>query len=125
MGTSTIFRRHNDLHMPLKSMTKEELEKIDKLSPYSTENERSGWKAALELHNGNVEILVWWKGKLFSLRDAPEKLTKKYYDKYTGKELNIYEWTLLKNITIKEIKEFDKKFKKTLRANKGVKINGQ
>ena len=122
MGTTTIFLRHNDLHISLNSMKKEELERVDKLSPYSTENEYHGWRTPLELHNGNVEVLVWWKGRLMLLRDAPQQLNKKYYDKYQGKTLPLYEWTLLKGAALNEIKELDKEFKKAIRK-KGKKSN--
>lgn len=53
MGTSTIFRRLNDLKRPLASMSKEELEKIDKLNPWSPQVDYvDGWDVQMELHNG-------------------------------------------------------------------------
>ncbi len=113
MGTSTIFRRFNDLHGTLASMSKEDLEKIDKLSPWRAEKESvHGWSILMELHNGNFHPLVWWYGQLFHLRDAPRLLTKKYYNKYTGKYLPASEWTLLKKFLEHELKELDKEYKK-------------
>ena len=48
-----------------------------------------------ELHKGNVYPLVFWKGNLMKLEDAPKVLNKKYYSKYRGKEVNEYEWIVL------------------------------
>lgn len=118
MGTTTIFLRHNDLHIPLSSMKKKELEKIDQLSPYNPENQNFGWRTPMELHNGNVHILVWWKGRLMRLRDAPKELCNKYYDRYKGKHSNVYEWTLLKVAALSEINELDKKFKKIIKEKR-------
>lgn len=118
MGTTTIFLRHNDLHIPLSSMKKKELKKIDKLSPYSTENNFNGWRTPIELHNGNIHLLVWWKGRLMLLEDAPKKLSNKYYDKYSGKTLCLYEWTLLKGIVLKELNELDMEFRKMVKGKK-------
>ena len=39
-----------------------------------------------ELHNGNTYALVFWKGKLMKIEDAPKILNKKYYSKYQGRE---------------------------------------
>ena len=118
MGTTTFFLRHNDFGAKLGSLSKEELAKIDSLSPYRENKDYRGWKTPMELHNGNVEILVWWKGRLMRLEDAPKTLCNKYYDKYSGKTLPLYEWTLLKGVALKEIKELDKEFKKIVRAKK-------
>jgi len=85
MGTTTFYLRNNDYGRSLSKMTKKELEKLSKLSPYSKEPFFLGWKTPLELHNGNVYVLVFWKGKLMKLEEAPNFLNKKYYDKYTGK----------------------------------------
>jgi len=115
MGTTTIFLRHNDIRIPLSSMKKKDLKSIDKLSPYSPENNHQGWRTPMELHNGNVEILVWWKGRLMRLEDVPKRLCNKYYDKYRGKTQPIYEWTLLKGVALNEIKELDKEFRKIIR----------
>ena len=68
MGTTTFYLRHNDFGRPLNRMTKKELEKLDKMSPYSKDNSCLGWRVPLELHNGNVDVLVWWKGKLMKLQ---------------------------------------------------------
>ena len=105
-------------------MKKEELEQIDHLSPYSVENRFVGWHAPLELHNGNVEVLVWWKGRLMRLKDAPFELGRKYFDKYNGKTLSVYEWTLLKRLALNQISELDKQFQKTLRKKKLEKSDG-
>jgi hypothetical protein len=39
MGTSTLFKRHNDLGGRLSNMPKEELEKIDNLNPWKEDKE--------------------------------------------------------------------------------------
>ncbi len=115
MGTTTFYLRHNDLKRKLGNMTKEELDKLDNLSPYKEEKHLFGWHTPMELHNGNVYPLIFWKGRLIKLEDAPTKLNKKYYDKYTGKIRNEYEWTLLKRFLIAEVERLDKEFKKSLR----------
>ncbi|MFH1200405.1 MAG: hypothetical protein V1708_05025 [Candidatus Micrarchaeota archaeon] len=113
MGTSTIFRRFNDLHGNLAGMSKEDLEKIDQLSPWRAENESvRGWSILMELHNGNFNPLVWWHGRLFHLKDAPLLLTKKYYNRYTGKNSPASEWTLLRKYLEHELKELDKVYKR-------------
>lgn len=118
MGTTTIFLRFNDLHTPLSSLKKNELKKIDELSPYRAENDCHGWRTPMELHNGNVHILVWWKGRLMRIEDAPKTLCNKYYDKYRGKTLPVYEWTLLRRLALGEIEELDKKFRKIARGKR-------
>lgn len=115
VGTTTIFLRHNDLGARLHSMTKEDLRKMDYLSPYREEKNYRGWSAPMELHNGNVYVLVFWKGKLMRMEDAPETLSRKYYHKYSGKTLNVYEWTVLKRMILKDIEKLDKKFKRLTR----------
>ena len=57
------------------------------------------------------------EGKLMKLEEAPNILNKKYYDKYKGKTLNQYEWTLLKNLIISEVDYLDKNFKVELKKN--------
>ena len=125
MGTSTIYKRMNDLGMNFKEMTKKDLGELEKLSPYGEEKWYHGWSCPLELHNGNVYPLIFWKGLLMRLEEAPSKLNKKYYNKYSGKTLNEYEWTMLKKFLIAEITRLDKEFKKSLK-NKGKlkEING-
>jgi len=119
MGTSTIFRRLNDLGGRLASMSKEELEKIDSLSPWKQEIESvRGWNAPLELHNGNAHILVWWYGRLMRIEDAPKQLSRKYYHKYSGKTLNVYEWTVLRKYCQNLLKQLDKEFKRLKRKSK-------
>ena len=93
-------------------MSKEDIEKVSTLSPYSENDSYAGWKVPFELHNGNIYILVFWKGRLMKLEDAPALLNKKYYDKYRGKVCKEYEWTLLKKRILHEIEYFDKQFKK-------------
>lgn len=115
MGTSTIYKRMNDLGLRFRSMTKKDLKELEKLSPYKKDSYYHGWSAPFELHNGNVYVLVFWKGRLMKLEEAPKKLDKKYYHTYKGKTLNIYEWTLLKRLILNEINELDKEFKKTLK----------
>jgi hypothetical protein len=112
MGTTTFFLRHNDLRKPLGKIGKKELEKIDSLSPYGGIQSHAGWSAPLELHNGNVYGLVFWKGRLMKLEDAPKVLNNKYYDKRKGKNLNEFEWTVLKRYLLAEIEQLDKEFKK-------------
>jgi len=118
MGTTTFFLRHNDLGKPLNKMGKEELKKLNDLSPYAETPYCAGWQVPLELHNGNVYALVFWKGKLMKIEEAPKVLNKKYYDKYRGKEVNKYEWTVLKKYLLAEIERIDKEFKKSLLKNK-------
>lgn len=116
MGTSMIFRWYNDLHQNLAGMSKEDLEKIDKLSPWSKEKESvQGWSILMELHNGNIEPLIWWKGRLLRLRDAPSVLTKKYYSKYDGKYLRSSEWTIFKKYLEGQLMQLDKEFKRLKR----------
>lgn len=118
MGTTTFFLRYNDLGKPLSKMDKKELEKLDSLSPYGEMQHHAGWSVPFELHNGNVYILVFWKGRLMKIEEAPRILNKKYYDKYRGKEVNEYEWTVLKRYILAKIQGIDKEFKKSLRKNK-------
>ena len=118
MGTTTFFLRHNDLGKPLSKMGKKELEKLDRLSPYGETQHHAGWSVPFELHNGNTYALVFWKGKLMKIEDAPKVLNKKYYSKYLDKEVNEYEWTVLKKYMLSEIQRLDKEFKKSLRKNK-------
>jgi len=118
MGTTTFFLRHNDLGKPLSKMDKKELEKLDSLSPYGETQHYAGWSVPFELHNGNTYALVFWKGRLMKIEDAPKVLSKKYYNKYRGKEVNEYEWTVLKKYMLAEIQRLDKEFKKSLRKNK-------
>lgn len=99
-------------------MTKKELVDLDGLSPYGEEKRCAGWHVPLELHNGNVYVLVFWKGRLMKLEDAPKILNKKYYNKYRGKEVNEYEWTVLKRYILAKTESLDKEFKKSLRKSK-------
>ena len=119
MGTTTFFLRLNDCGKPLQKMSKKELEELNKLTPYDDKPYKGGWLVPLELHNGNVYALVFWKGKLMKIEDAPKVLNKKYYDKYRGKKLKEYEWTILKKHLLAEIECLDKEFKKARRTNKG------
>lgn len=113
MGTSTIFRRLNDLKRPLASMSKEELEKIDKLNPWSPQVDYvGGWDVQMELHNGNFHPLIWWYGGLLHLKDAPRKLDKMPYNRLTGKYTRVSEWTLLKKYLDAELNRLDKEYKK-------------
>ena len=105
-------------------MGKEELEKLNSLSPYVDNPYHAGWQVPLELHNGNVYLLVFWKGRLLKIEEAPKTLNKKYYSKYLDKKVNEYEWTVLKKYMLAEIQGLDKEFKKLLRKNKVyVKMN--
>ena len=118
MGTTKFFLRNNDLGKPLNKMGKEELEKLNNLSPYAKTPYHSGWQVPLELHNGNVYALVFWKGRLMKIEEAPKILNKKYYSGHRCKEVNEYEWTVLKKYILAEIQRLDKEFKKSLRKNK-------
>ena len=51
------------------------------------------------------------------MEEATNILNKKYYHKYTGKTLNLYEWTILKCLIQKEVTYLDKKFKNAIRRN--------
>ena len=124
MGTTIFFLRHNDLGKSLSKMDKKELEKLDSLSPYDETQHQAGWSVPFELHNGNTYALVFWKGRLMKIEDAPKVLNKKYYSKYQGKEVNEYEWTVLKRYIMAEVERLDKEFKKSLRKNKAcVKVS--
>ena len=130
MGTTTIFTRHNDLGLRFEHMSKEDLKNLSKLSPFSKDNQfYLGWKAAYELHNGNIYVMAFWKGSLIKLEEAPKILNKKYYNKYNGKVTKEYEWTLLKRLILNEIEYLDKQFKKELRKKKKkfylVSVNGK
>ena len=118
MGTTTFFLRYNDLGKPFTKMDKKELEKLDTLSPYGETQHHAGWSVPFELHNGNVYVLVFWKGRLMKIEDAPKILNKKYYSKHRSKEVNEYEWIVLKKYMLAEIQRLDKEFKKSLRKNK-------
>jgi len=118
MGTTTFFLRHNDLGKPLSKMDKKELGKLEGLSPYGETQHYAGWSVPFELHNGNIYALVFWKGRLMKLEDAPKVLNNKYYDKRKGKKLNEYEWTVLKRYLLAEIAQLDKEFKKAQRKSK-------
>ena len=118
MGTTTFYLRHNDFGARLKNMKVKEREKFDKLSPYKLENSAFGWRVPLELHNGNIYTLVFWKGKLMKIEDAPKTLNKKYYYKYTGKYMKEYEWTLLKKYIENQLAYLDKDFKKEIKKLK-------
>lgn len=103
-------------------MTRKELEKLDRLSPCSKDNGFLGRRAPLELHNGHVYVLVFWKGRLMKLEDAPHQLNSKYWDKYRGKTHSLYEWTLLKRLILNEVDYLDKEFKKELKKKSGKRV---
>jgi len=123
MGTTTFYLRHNDIGRKLSNLKKKELKILDDLSPYKENHYAFGWEVPLELHNGNVYILIFWQGKLMKIEDAPKTLNKKYYDRYRGKTLREYEWTLLKNLILNQVKYLDKTFKKELRKKRIIKHN--
>ena len=118
MGTTTFFLRLNDCGKPLHKMNKKELEELNNLSPYDDRPYKGGWLVPLELHNGNVNALVFWKGRLMKIEDTPKALNKKYYDKYQGKKLKEYEWTILRKYLLAEIDRLDTEFKKAQRKSK-------
>ena len=100
MGTTTFYLRYNDFGARLKNMKIKDREKFDELSPYKQENSAFGWRVPLELHNGNIYTLVFWKGKLMKLE----------------------EWTLLKKYIENQLAYLDKDFKKELRKLKSRKM---
>ena len=113
MGTSTLFKRYNDLGGRLAGMSNEDLARIDDLSPWEGKKEIvRGWSAELELHNGNFTPLIWWYGRLMRLTDAPHLLTGKKYNKYAGKSMREYEWTVAKRMILQELEMLDKEFKR-------------
>jgi hypothetical protein len=118
MGTTTFFLRLNDCGKPLHKMSKKELRELNSTTPYDDKPYKDGWLVPLELHNGNVNVLVFWKGRLIKIEVAPKVLNKKYYDKYRGKKCNEYEWTMLKRHLLAEVEHLDKEFKKDQRQNK-------
>lgn len=118
MGTTTFYLRKNDFAGSLEKMTKKELKNLDNLSSYREVPYYMGWTVPLELHNGNVYVLVFWKGRLIKLEDAPNQLNKKYYNTYSGKTMKEYEWTLLKKMMLSNIEYLDKKFKNKIKHNK-------
>lgn len=124
MGTTTFYLRHNDLGCSLSRMSKEEVANFDKLSPYGKNNHYLGWTTPCELHNGNVYLLVFWQGKLMRLEQAAEALKNKYYNKYDGKTLRKYEWTVLKSYILREVEHLDSIFRRSLRKRKKEKNDG-
>jgi len=118
MGTTTFFLRLNDCAKPLHKMSKKELAELNSTTPYDDKPYKGGWLVPLELHNGNVNALVFWKGRLMKIEDAPTALNKKYYDKYRGKKLNEFEWTVLRRYLLAEIEQLDQEFKKAQRKSK-------
>ena len=58
-------------------MEKKELEKLASLSPYAETTHCAGWHVSLELHNGNVYVLIFWNGRLMKIEEAPKALRKK------------------------------------------------
>lgn len=118
MGTTTFYLKHNDGSLSLNQMSNEDLEALSKLHPFGDNNGYKGWRVPMELHNGNIYFLVFWKGRLMKLNDAPIILNHKYYDKYNGKVLREYEWTLLRRLILNEVENLDREFKKSLRMRK-------
>ncbi len=118
MGTTTFYLKQNDLGRSLSSMTKEEIEKLSKVSPHDKDPHYLGWGVPLELHNGNVYTLIFWKGRLMKLGEAPKILSQKYYNKYAGNTLKEYEWTILKRVILNEINILDKHFKKAVKRKR-------
>lgn len=118
MGTTTFYLKHNDLGLSLNRMSRKDLEALSKLHPFGEDNHYGGWTVPLELHNGNIYLLVFWKGRLLRIDDTPKILNKKYYNKQSGKVLREYEWTRLRRIILDEIAYLDKEFKKGLRRKK-------
>ena len=99
-------------------MSKKELAELNSTTPYDDKPYKGGWLVPLELHNGNVNVLVFWKGRLMKIENAPKVLNKKYYDTRRGKKLNEFEWTVLRRYLLAEIEQLDKEFKKAQRKSK-------
>lgn len=118
MGTTTFFLRLNDCAKPLHKMSKKELAELNSTTPYDDKPYKGGWLVPLELHNGNTYALVFWKGRLMKIENAPKVLNKKYYDTRRGKKLNEFEWTVLRRYLLAEIGQLDKEFKKAQRKSK-------
>jgi hypothetical protein len=114
MGTTTFFLRMNDMKKPLSEMSKEELEALDNLR-WEPDTYINGWRSPMELHNGNIYSLIFWRGRLMQLEEAPKLLDKKYYDRRKGTTRKEYEWTLLKRHLMNSLMYLDKEFKKTRR----------
>ncbi len=125
MGTTTFYLKHNDLANSLNNMSKKEIKELSKVSPYSNDPNYRGWRVPMELHNGNVYLLVFWRGRLMKLEDAPKVLNQKYYNKYNGKRLKEYEWTVLKSRILDDIEYLDAEFKKELKKKKATETNGK
>ena len=121
MGTTTFYLKHNDIGSSLNQMSKEDIEVLSKLHPFG-DNNHKGWRVPVELHNGNIYILVFWRGRLMRLDDAPAILNHKYYDKYSGKKINEYEWTLLRKLILNEVDNLDREFKKSVKKAKSLLI---
>ncbi len=118
MGTTTIYQKHNDFGRSLRLMSKKEIEIVSELSPYGKNTSYLGWSVPVELHNKNVYLLVFWKGRMMRLEQARERLINKYYDKYRGKTINMYEWTVLKKFILTQVEYQDSLFKKALQKQK-------
>jgi len=118
MGTTTFYLKHNDLGRPLNQMSKNDLELLSRLTPYGKDNSYLGWKIPFELHNGNIYVLIFWKGRLMKLEDAPKNLNRKNYNKYKEKTLRKYEWTVLRRLILNEVECLNKYFKNNLRKKK-------
>ncbi|MBU0460311.1 MAG: hypothetical protein KKH52_00045 [Nanoarchaeota archaeon] len=118
MGTTTFYLKHNDLGLSLDRMSNEEIKKLSNFSPYREDDSYKGWKVPCELHNGNIYLLVFWKGRLMRLEEAIKTLNKKYYDKYQRKTLREYEWTVLKKHILSQVNYLDTEFKKRLKGKK-------
>lgn len=115
MGTTTFYLKHNDIGSPFNALTKDDREALSKLSPYGSDNHYKGWSVPMELHNGNIYVLVFWRGRLMRLEDAPKNLNQKYYNRYHGKTLRVYEWTLLYKFILNQMNYLNKLFKKIIR----------
>lgn len=98
----------------LAEMPREELKKIDEMSPWGEKLEErvGGWSILMELHNGNIHPLIWWYGRLLRLEDAPKMLTGKHYNKYVGKDMRASSWALLRRYLEYELKRLDKEYRR-------------
>jgi len=120
MGTTTIFQRHNDYGKRLSSMEKEELGAIDSISAYSSEEEKrkllpGGWYCPLEVHNSDIEVLLWYRGRLFRLMDAPENLLDFFYNKWKGKVEKRTKWSVARMLLKIQLAEAERRYEKALR----------
>lgn len=123
MGTSTIFQRFNDFGRRLAGMTKKELEAIDTMSAYASEEQKQenlpgGWNCPLELHNRNIEVLLWYEGRLMRLHEAPPRLLDFFYNSWKGKTEKRTKWSVARRMLKMDIERAEEAFRRAQRAKR-------